>query len=283
MGDFGNLFKETREAKNITFEQIDADLKIKQRYIEAIEAENFDVFPSLPMARGFLKNYANYLGLDLAEVETLFANSETGNAFKKKQKQYNAPFIELPVGYRRSMFNIDTFITLLIVTALLGSAGFFIYTQYLEPAQAQLTYTPEPVEYTIERPNPVVILPTPTPAPTDTPTPTPTPSPQYYTGVAVELAVHKRSWVQILVDDKKTFEGFLEAGDRPNWVGQKRIAIRAGNGGGIEVFVNGKNMGFMGAEGQVIDQVWEKVDEVPDAPATSTPTPTAQATVSRES
>jgi len=88
--------------------------------------------------------------------------------------------------------------------------------------------------------------------------------------------VHERSWVQILVDDVKSFEGVLKSGDRPNWSGDKRVAIRAGNGGGIEVYVNGQNMGFMGEEGQVVDQVWEKVEEVPGAASTETPTPTPE-------
>ena len=115
-------------------------------------------------------------------------------------------------------------------------------------------------------------------ASTPPPTPSPTPSPQYYAGVAVELKLHERSWVQILVDDVKTFEGILEAGDRPNWVGENKVAIRAGNGGGIEVFINGQNMGFMGEQGQVIDKVWEKVNEIPNAAPTATATPSTTAT-----
>jgi hypothetical protein len=56
------------------------------------------------------------------------------------------------------------------------------------------------------------------------------------------------------------------------------VAVRAGNAGGVEVFVNGESMGLMGQPGQVVDQVWEKLEEAPNAPpqdnASGTPTPT---------
>jgi hypothetical protein len=88
----------------------------------------------------------------------------------------------------------------------------------------------------------------------------------------VELVMQQSSWVQILADDVKVFEGIIQAGERPSWSGERRVAIRAGNGGGVEVIVNGQSRGFMGTEGQVVDQIWEKVDS-PEALATPTPTP----------
>ena len=283
MGQLADLFKEAREQKNISLEQVSEDTKIKIQFLEAIEAEDFEQFPSVPMARGFVKNYCRYLDLAFSDVETLLNNIDLGRNFKAVRKQQKLAEISLANSTKpRSFFNIDAFISLLIIVALLGSAGFFVYTQYLEPAETQAAYTPEPVEFSqAEAPSPIkintpVILPTPTPSPTNTPAPTPTPSPQYYTGVTIELLMHERSWIQVLVDDKKVFEGNLEAGEKPNWVGEKRVAIRAGNGGGVEVFVNGNSMGLMGAAGEVIDQVWEKQDappiETPSPEATETPT-----------
>lgn len=298
MANLGAYLREARDAKAISPEQVEADTKIKVCFIEALEAENFEVFPSAPMLRGFLKNYSDYLKLDMQEVLSLFeADASVPSRLKIKQVKHINPFMALPmIRRRRSLLSIDAFITLLIIWALLGSAAFFVYTQYLEPAQAnglesvpQLQWlfpTAAPAQAETIAPAATdsaaaIVLPTPSPLPTDTPTPTPTPSPQYYTGVAVELVVHERSWVQILADDQKIFEGTLEAGETPNWVGEKRVAIRAGNGGGIEVFVNGQSMGLMGEAGQVIDQVWEKVDEIPDAP-TETPSPDAEITPTPE-
>ncbi|MBE7557183.1 MAG: DUF4115 domain-containing protein [Anaerolineales bacterium] len=124
-----------------------------------------------------------------------------------------------------------------------------------------------------------LLLPTVTPLPTSTPTPLPptdTPTPIIYGGVTVELQLKQPSWIQILVDDVKTFEGILQPGESKNWTGQRRVAIRAGNAGGVEVIVNGINRGVMGGEGQVVDQIWEKVDD----PSVLTPQPDPANTLS---
>lgn len=280
MGELGNRLTEARRQKNISLEQVDADIKIKPRFIEALEAEEFDFFSSGPVVRGFLRNYAAYLGLDTTEILNLYNNAITDINRKGFKTPDGIPFRDISMDRRRRMMNIDTFVTLLIIAALLGGALYFIYTHYIEPTQKTLPANTTVVEYKVptkDVPATPVLQPTPTPLPTTTPTATPTPTPQYYTGVAVELLVRERSWVQILVDDVKVFEGNLEAGDKPNWAGNKRVAIRAGNGGGIEVFVNGQSKGLMGEAGQVIDQVWEKVDETPGAEAV-TPTPSPEAT-----
>jgi hypothetical protein len=86
------------------------------------------------------------------------------------------------------------------------------------------------------------------------------------------------SWVQVLVDEVKAFEGILQTGERRHWAGDRQVAVRAGNAGGVEIIVNGESMGLMGEPGQVVDQVWEKLEEESVIPsqdqAADTPTPT---------
>lgn len=275
MSSIGKIFQEARESKNLSYQQVEQDLKIKPRYIEAIEEENFAVFPSMPMARGFIRNYAAYLDLDPIEMLRLYDINGADPRRGRVRQPGGIPFMAMPMTNTRSLINADTLITFLLVVALLGSIAFFAYTQYLEPAQARISPENgfEATDQILNGNSAAIILPTPTPVPTETATPTPTPTPQYYTGVTVELVINERSWIQILADDVKVFDGFLDAGERHRWDGDKRVAIRAGNGGGIEVYVNGTYMGFMGEPGQVVDQVWEKVDDPAESEPTATPTP----------
>jgi hypothetical protein len=166
-------------------------------------------------------------------------------------------------------------IGLLLITALVGIILNLIYRQYLLPLE-QETLNPS----TSPSSEAALALPTPTSNPTETPTPTVTPTPLYYTGVTVELVINGESWVQVLVDEIKAYEGILQVGERRHWTGDRQVAVRAGNAGGVEVVVNGESMGLMGEPNQVVDQVWEKLEEVPSAPApagaTGTPTPTPE-------
>ncbi len=68
MGGIGESLRNTREAKGITLHQAEEDTKIRKRYLEALEEGDYDVIPGRVYARGFLRNYANYLGLDQEEI-----------------------------------------------------------------------------------------------------------------------------------------------------------------------------------------------------------------------
>ncbi|MCS7010092.1 MAG: helix-turn-helix domain-containing protein, partial [Anaerolineales bacterium] len=61
----GQQLREARQAKKLSLEQAARATRIRLRYLEALEADELDVFPSPVQARGFLKLYANWLGLSL--------------------------------------------------------------------------------------------------------------------------------------------------------------------------------------------------------------------------
>jgi len=64
MESLGEKLKTAREMKGYTFDQISRDTNIARRYLEALEREDFSQFPGEPYLLGFLRNYAEYLGLD---------------------------------------------------------------------------------------------------------------------------------------------------------------------------------------------------------------------------
>jgi transcriptional regulator with XRE-family HTH domain len=273
LGQLGDLLRQSREQLGLDLDQVEASTRIKRAYLEALEAEEFDQLPNPVAARGFLRNYASVLNLDVGYLLELY-DKESGHARAGRQAQPGAEIRLKSIPMTPpSRFSPDLLIGFLIITALLGVILYYVYQQYLLPLETASTAgSPSP------SPEAAIALPTPTPLPTDTPTPTVTPTPLYYTGVTVELVIRDESWVQVLVDEVKDFEGILQVGEQRHWTGDRRVAVRAGNAGGVEVIVNGESMGLMGESGQVVDQVWEKLDEVPSVPSqdavTDTPTPT---------
>jgi cytoskeleton protein RodZ len=61
----GKILKEARAQKGLTIEQVAQLTKIKIRYLEALENDHFDQFPSQAQTRGFLRMYANQVGIPL--------------------------------------------------------------------------------------------------------------------------------------------------------------------------------------------------------------------------
>jgi transcriptional regulator with XRE-family HTH domain len=68
----GDKLRSVRESKGYTFDYIGRETNIATRYLEALETENFSVFPGEPYLLGFLRNYGEYLGLDVNELLSLY-------------------------------------------------------------------------------------------------------------------------------------------------------------------------------------------------------------------
>jgi cytoskeletal protein RodZ len=64
MFEIGTALREARERQGLTFSQIEEDTKIRARYIRALEDEAFGILPGTTYTKGFLRAYADYLGLD---------------------------------------------------------------------------------------------------------------------------------------------------------------------------------------------------------------------------
>ena len=64
MFEIGNSLREARVRQRLDYAQVELATKIRARYIRALEEEQFAVLPAQPYVKGFLRTYADFLGLD---------------------------------------------------------------------------------------------------------------------------------------------------------------------------------------------------------------------------
>lgn len=62
--EIGQSLREARERRGIALPEAESATMIRARYLEALEAERFELLPEGPYLRSFLREYAEYLGLD---------------------------------------------------------------------------------------------------------------------------------------------------------------------------------------------------------------------------
>jgi cytoskeletal protein RodZ len=62
--EIGNSLREARLRQSLDFPEIEQGTKIRGKYLRALEEEQFDVLPAQTYVKGFLRSYAEYLGLD---------------------------------------------------------------------------------------------------------------------------------------------------------------------------------------------------------------------------
>ncbi len=68
MMEVGQLLRQTREAQELSLADVEEQTKIRQSFLIALEAGNWDDLPNEVVARGFLRNYAQFLGLDADDL-----------------------------------------------------------------------------------------------------------------------------------------------------------------------------------------------------------------------
>lgn len=64
----GPILRERREAMGVTLAEAEVATRIRQKYLSALEADEWDLVPGEVVGRGFLRNYATYLGLEPTEM-----------------------------------------------------------------------------------------------------------------------------------------------------------------------------------------------------------------------
>jgi len=84
------------------------------------------------------------------------------------------------------------------------------------------------------------------------------------------VQIVERTWLQVTVDGEELKGELLQAEAERVWEGTNSIYLICGNAGGIEVTVNGEELGTLGERGQVVEKTWGPQGEISPEP---TPTP----------
>jgi cytoskeleton protein RodZ len=78
--EIGNSLREARLRQGFELPRVEADTKIRAKYLRALEEERFEVLPGDTYVKGFLRTYSEYLGLDgqlyVDEYNSRFAREE---------------------------------------------------------------------------------------------------------------------------------------------------------------------------------------------------------------
>ncbi len=74
MESIGEKLRLARERNNLTIDQVARETHVAKRFLKALEDEDFAAFPGETYAMGFLRNYAEYLGLNADELVGIYRN-----------------------------------------------------------------------------------------------------------------------------------------------------------------------------------------------------------------
>lgn len=288
MENIGRLLRESREQLGLTLEEVERATRIRQHHLEALERGEPGSLPSPVQARGFLRNYADFLGLDADEVLLHYSESLQGEArTEAAPPRGRAATDAVEVRKRRlPWLTSDLFIAgaiIVVVFAVLIWGG----GQVLAAVRAEQSAEPEQELSLVLESSPTAGDTTPTANPAATGAGGPVVTAPAGTegtlppellgeefsgdGINLRLLVEKRAFLEVTVDGEVEFSGRVAPGEILEFQGQELIQLVTGNARGIRVVYNGDDLGVLGAVGQVVTRLWTTAGEITPTPSATPP------------
>lgn len=263
LATFGEELRREREIRGISLKEIADATKVSKRFLDAIEKNDHRSLPAPVFTRGFVREYARYLGLNSDEIVNRYnyaaagddrieksvhlerlARPETVRVGNAQEASRPRPRQDIPPAYRR----IDgRLVVLVIVAAALGAVTYWAVTHKREARRDEVAVTPAaaPPPATATAPRPPVVAPA-TAAAAAMPA-----------GAAADLHLsidaRENSWITLSVDGKQVFSDELKEGEHRSYDAKQEFRFGTiGNAAGIDLTLNGVPIASSGEEGQVV-------------------------------
>jgi cytoskeleton protein RodZ len=239
----GERFRAAREARGLSLSDVAEQIRIRSVYLSAIEEENWNAIGAPVYVRGFLRTYARCLGLDPEEAVAAFNLTQPAPAQPQGLARAQAPKGEaFPARFGSLLIWIAGTVAVLLV-------AFVVYNELTMSNRGATTAALSPSA-----------VPSATLAASATPSgvaPAPRPSALPVTDGAKSLALvlSAPSWLRVTVDGNVSMEGTFPAGTSKTFHGKSAL-VRIGNAGGVQIYVDGKDVGKLGKSGDVVEQAF---------------------------
>jgi cytoskeleton protein RodZ len=269
----GRILEQKRKEKGLSLEEVEQATKIRKRYLDGLEREDFAVLPAGIYAQGFLKTYANYLGLDGEDLSRQLKSRrkprrERGiNYNTGPENGFEEPLIA-PTGLQgteKRRFPTSAVVTLLVAVLILAVVigALYFVGRGVEASRPEKGNAPpaRPAENPPDKENPEKVASkedageagaqkdeaagstedagnagtkdAQQSAPPDT--------------LEVSIKVSDRpSWLLIRTDGTPVYEQVAQPGFSRTFEADRRLYIRGGDAGAVTMEINGQDAGTLG-------------------------------------
>ncbi|MFC2342382.1 MAG: helix-turn-helix domain-containing protein [Negativicutes bacterium] len=274
----GDILRSEREKQRLTIKDVENETSIRALYIEAIEKGDQKALPSEVYVKGFIRNYADFLHLDAdalarqyrEEIHGIEEAAPVVAAIPVAEGGEHGPFSsgsDFRERVQKSHRTQNILVTVgVILIAFIGSIYYFFGD---EPAAKQKPNSA--ASGGMIRQEPPVVR---SSASSSKESVSPAAEPSMESATAAAASVNRgvevsakftgRCWIQAVTDGKVVYEGTAEPNQTLSWKGADRIAVTVGNAGAVDIVYNGRSLGRLGKEGDVVEKRFtrDKVEDV---------------------
>lgn len=276
MDELGHILREARETKGYTLAEVQDQTRISMRFLEALEAGEYDVLPTAVHVRGFLRNYARFLGLDPEPLLNRYLVQQSNRPHPLIRRSdpslpvtpplplpqdrehvfFDPVNMEVNSGVQRdpeSALRLVIILALIVAIALIANRFIPLIMNNPDGNEALFEGITDAVQNVIS--NDEDLEPTAESAPgafpleteinnstsrndngSDFPTPVPTRPPATLDTIRLRLDITERTWMEVTIDNDVVFSGWAKLGDPP-YEWEALEEAKVNTGNAVGVFV----------------------------------------------
>jgi cytoskeletal protein RodZ len=228
----GGTLAKARQDAGLTVTQVSGRTRIRETVIHAIERDDYTLCGGNFYTRGHIRSIARTTGIDPEPLIGEYDDAHGGSPQAIPARQAFEPETPVKIVDRRSPNWSAAMAIALILVVIYGVVR--VATGHETHKAAEHAAAPAPAASA-------------TPRPTHAKAAVPSKK------VTVRVKAKRASWLNVRDDKgKELFRGVIHAGQSQEWSSKQRIRLLIGNGGGVRLTVNGKDVGSPGGGGEVI-------------------------------
>jgi transcriptional regulator with XRE-family HTH domain len=257
----GIWLRRTREARQMDLEDVEQALRIRRRYLQALEMGDYEALPGAIQARGFLRNYARFLGLPVDDALARYDAEARGLPVQPREPEVKPPaqpgvrtWAPPPPTADEERRSVRANTSTGLIRVLIGAIAFFglVAAGSLLWLQFAGSRPPETSVPTANVTEPVVADTTATPTPPATPI-----FPISDDGtVRLRVVPNNHAWISVSADAQVIFQGVAEPNQSIEAIADEITIVTTGNAGAFQLYVNGTDWGQLGEMGEVVRRAW---------------------------
>jgi cytoskeletal protein RodZ len=231
MESVGELLKHEREAQGKTVEDVAKATKMSTLIIEALEADHFSVLPAPVYVKGHLRTYARYLGLNEDAIVDKYLRF-TQQLEHEELDEWDAVELELHeekqrIGRRWVWGAVGVAIVVIAFVAWYLSTRRGSETEEVSATPAAVT---EPVRETVAEDTLIE-----------------------WHKLQLLAVARERTWLSVSIDGEPVADLTLERGEERQWEADESFELDVGNGGGLELYLDGEFLGTAGSGSRLVE------------------------------
>ncbi|MGB8700471.1 MAG: RodZ domain-containing protein [Thermosynechococcaceae cyanobacterium] len=233
LAEIGAQLRNMRTKKGLSLPDMATKTMIQQRFLSAIEEGQIDQLPEAIYVRGFIRRFAEALGMNGTQLAETFP-------LNREQPVSSAAKLIATGAATLRPWHLYLLYAGLIIAAVTGLSYVLTQQSKLWPKATDQT-PPQSAAKTTSRPSsPKPVAAEQKPKPKATP-------------VEAKLIIKEPSYLEITADGQSVYVGTLKANTTKTVGAKQQINLSVGNAGGVVLGVNGQTGKVMGQKGEVKD------------------------------